>query len=246
MGLDAVQSVMSTAVADSLGYRTPHRELAVFQRPLVGLPGGTGPRSLARTGSSSHQLLLPYRVRSRPDPALRPWAPDTCLRVSPSSRHQPAESTDGPGSQARPSCSALGVSHALDGLLLRVRCRLVSSRSHVQGSHSRGFIPPSSRPVSSTCRALMSFVASTYRSRSHGTSLLQLASRALIQTATRSRSANGLDLPKLDPLLCFHSLGLFSARLATAFTAAPLTTFAASAHSPPVRWSPASHRRPTW
>jgi hypothetical protein len=76
--------------------------------------------------------------------------------------------------------------------------------------------------------------------------LLQLAFRALIQTATRSRSANGLDLPNFYPLLCFHSLGLFSARLATAFTAAPLTTFAASAHCPPVRWSPAFHRRPTW
>jgi hypothetical protein len=71
MGLDAVQSVMSTAVADLSGYRTPHRELAVFQRPLVGLPGGTGPRSLARTGSSSHQLLLPFRVPAPTLPCAR-------------------------------------------------------------------------------------------------------------------------------------------------------------------------------
>jgi hypothetical protein len=87
-------------------------------------------------------------------------------------------------------------------------------------------------------------VASTYRSRSHGASLPQLAFRALIQTATRSRSANGLDLPNFYPLLCFHSLGLFSARLATAFTAAPLTTLAASAHCPPVRWPPAFRSAP--
>jgi hypothetical protein len=35
-----------------------------------------------------------------------------------------------------------------------------------------------------------------------------------------------LNSPNFDPLLCFHSLGFFSARLGTAFTAPPLTTFA--------------------
>jgi hypothetical protein len=90
----------------------------------------------------------------------------------------------------------------------------------------------------------LSLVASTCRSRSHGTSLLQLASRALIQTATRSRSADGLDLPKLDPLLCFHSSGFFSVRLAAAFTATPLTTFTVSAHSPLSRWPPAYRSAP--
>jgi hypothetical protein len=244
MGLDALQSIMSAAVAGLSGYRTPHLGLAVFQRPLVGLPGGTGPRALARTGSSSRELLLPFRVRSRLDPARRPWAPDTCRKVCPSSRHQLAESTDGQGSQALPSRSAHGVSHAPDGLLLRVPCRLVSSRSHVPGSHSKGFSSPSSRTTSSVARALLSLVAGTYRRRIHGTSLLQLASRALIQTATRSRSADGLNLPKLDPLLCFHSLGLFSARLGTAFTAPPLTTFAVNAHCAPSRWSPAYRSAP--
>jgi hypothetical protein len=43
MGLDAVQSVMSAAVAVLSGYPTPHRELAVFQRPLVGLPATPAP-----------------------------------------------------------------------------------------------------------------------------------------------------------------------------------------------------------
>jgi hypothetical protein len=83
-------------------------------------------------------------------------SPGACRRVAPPSRHQLAEFTDGPGSHARPSRSALGVSHALDGLLLRVPCRLVSSRSHVQGSHSRGLLPLPSSATSSMTPALMS------------------------------------------------------------------------------------------
>jgi hypothetical protein len=43
-------------------------------------------------------------------------------------------------SQAR-LCSALSVSHALDGFLLAVPCRLVSSCCHVQASRFRGFLP---------------------------------------------------------------------------------------------------------
>jgi len=38
-------------------------------------------------------------------------------------------------------CSAHSVSHALDGLLLTVPCRLVSSRCHVQAFRFRGFLP---------------------------------------------------------------------------------------------------------
>jgi len=38
-------------------------------------------------------------------------------------------------------CSALSVSHALDGLLLALPCRLVSSCCHVQVSRFRGFLP---------------------------------------------------------------------------------------------------------
>jgi hypothetical protein len=130
--------LICAAVADSLGCRLPPRARHFWRLPY-GLPGGTVPRSLARPGSSSRELVLPFRVlaTSTPPSARRRQTP--CRRVCPPSRHQLAESTDGPGSQARPSCSALGVSHALDGLLLRVPCRLVSSRSHVQGSHSRGF-----------------------------------------------------------------------------------------------------------
>jgi hypothetical protein len=56
----------------------------------------------------------------------------------PPSRHECEESTWRQGS--RPClCSALSVSHALDGLLLFTPCRLVSSGCHVRGSLFRGF-----------------------------------------------------------------------------------------------------------
>jgi len=43
--------------------------------------------------------------------------------------------------------SALGVSRALDGFLLRVPCELVSSRCRVQGSRFRGLLPRASRDL---------------------------------------------------------------------------------------------------
>jgi len=63
--------------------------------------------------------------------------------------------------------------------------------------------------------------------------------QGLVPNSDPLHPADGLDLPELDPLLCFHSLGLFSARLGTAFAAPPLTTLACSAHSALRRWSPA-------
>jgi hypothetical protein len=108
----------------------------------------TGPRLLAKTGSSSRVL------RSPPEFLLA----FTCLRASPpqapsvgfhpSSRHQLEESTHRRASQARLR-SARSVSHALDGLLLPQPCAPVSSRCRVQGSRSRGLLPRSSRITSS-------------------------------------------------------------------------------------------------
>lgn len=76
MGLDALQSVVCAAVADSLACRLPPRARHFWRLPC-GLPGGTGPRSLARTGSSSRELLLPFRVLAAPTPpaARRRQAP---------------------------------------------------------------------------------------------------------------------------------------------------------------------------
>jgi hypothetical protein len=54
------------------------------------------------------------------------------------SRHPCAESTKQRASQAH-LCSALSVSHTLDGLLLLALCGLVSSHCHVRNSHFRGF-----------------------------------------------------------------------------------------------------------
>jgi len=55
--------------------------------------------------------------------------------------------------------SALGVSHALDGLLLFAPCGFVSPRYHVRDSPLRGFDPPPSRNTSSAPRTLLSLPA---------------------------------------------------------------------------------------
>jgi hypothetical protein len=62
----------------------------------------------------------------------------------PSSRHQPIESTIRRTSRVR-LCSALSVSHALDGFLLDQPCASISLRCRVQGSRSRGCLPRPSR-----------------------------------------------------------------------------------------------------
>ena len=96
------------------------------------------PPSSCETGFILSCALLVSRVPSRVDLPARSRAPS--LGSSPSSRHQLEESTWRWASQARLR-SARSVSHALDGLLLPAPCALVSSRSRVQGSRSRGLIP---------------------------------------------------------------------------------------------------------
>jgi len=85
-------------------------------------------------GSSSRAPFVPPEFLELP-PARLSRAPPVGL--PPSSRRQPAESTIAglPG----PLRSVLGVSHALDGLLLRRPCGFISPRCHVQGSLSRVF-----------------------------------------------------------------------------------------------------------
>ena len=51
--------------------------------------------------------------------------------------------------------SALGVSHALDGLLLSLPCGFISPRCHVRDSPSRGFLPLPSQNDSSSPRSLL-------------------------------------------------------------------------------------------
>jgi len=99
------------------------------------------PRSLASPGSSSHELFLSFRVRAVPIlPCTFPCrAPSLGFR-SPS-RYQYAESTTERASHVSPYRSVLGVSHALDGLLLCAPCRFISPHNHVRDSPSRGYLP---------------------------------------------------------------------------------------------------------
>jgi hypothetical protein len=87
------------------------------------------------------------RPAVRPDPPpLRTLRSFTALVGAPpmglpcpSSRHQQSESTHARRSPSSALRSVPGVSHALDGLLLRLSRGLVSSRNHVQGFALQGF-----------------------------------------------------------------------------------------------------------
>jgi len=108
----------------------------------------TGPLLLAKQGSSSRVLHSPseFRLALACLRASPPQAPP--LGSRPSSRHELGESTFRRTSRVH-LCSALSVSHALDGLLLPAPRALVSSRCRVQGSRSRGFLPRPGRITSS-------------------------------------------------------------------------------------------------
>jgi len=90
MWLVALQSFIGTAVAWPLGYLLPPRA-PCFHRPC-GLPSDTGPRSLARPGSSSPELYVHFKVRSLCSPARRRCA-EHLPRFRPSTRLQRSEST---------------------------------------------------------------------------------------------------------------------------------------------------------
>jgi hypothetical protein len=83
--------------------------------------------------------------------------------------------------------SALGVSHALGGLLLLLPCGSISPRSHVRDSPSRGFLPLPSQDTSSVSRALLSVSGCHLPpSRLDGSSSIRPASRAFIRAAIRN------------------------------------------------------------
>jgi hypothetical protein len=119
------------------------------------------------------------------------------LGFSSPSRRQHPESTCDELSHAH-LCSALSVSHALDGLLLCVPCELVSSHYHVRDSLFRGFSPqPSHRDSSPRCPLL---------------SLTTLASSRVAPTVQLLPSRlQGFD-PGCDPLRRAKCLDLLDAR----------------------------------
>jgi len=152
MGLLALRSIVCARPAETSG--SPHPPTWLISSPPAVFLRTPSPIS-CEMGSSSRELSLPYRVlptRARPVAAGRrssfhgvPFPLRDIGRRRPLMR----------GSQV-PHRSVHDVSHVLDGLLRHRLCRLVSSRSHVQGSLSRGFppdaaVPPRRRPVPS-CR----------------------------------------------------------------------------------------------
>jgi hypothetical protein len=110
-----------------------------FPTDLCGIPGHTGPRSLAIPGSSSHELRALFRVRSYLAPVRFPQISNSSPGVE--TLHRGKSSRSKLGSRFPKAClsSVLSVSHALDGLLLPEPYGLVSSHYHVRDSLFRGF-----------------------------------------------------------------------------------------------------------
>jgi len=154
MRLAALQSVVNAVPAGVSGFPRPARRHDFSRALLAPLPAPS-PELLRVSGSSSRELRLLFRVRpSRTCPSHEcaerlPWG-----SRSPS-RHEHRRSTCGRGS-IPVLRSALGVSHALDGLRPPLPGGLVSSHNHVRDSPSRGLPrrpagPPRRRAVPS-CR----------------------------------------------------------------------------------------------
>jgi hypothetical protein len=151
------------------------------------------PRSLARPGSSSWEQNLSSRVRRCLSPAQHKyWTPSLGF-LSPS-RQQYAKSTLRRNSHLR-LCSALSVSHALDGLLLHTPCGLVSSHCHVRDSHSRGFprcqAGSPHRRVVPSCR----WRVSSPSRLPHRCQIHSLRLQGVDPSSDPLRSTGGLDLP---------------------------------------------------
>jgi hypothetical protein len=161
MRLAALQSVVNTGPAGSSGCPRPPR-----RRGFPRIPGGSTPcvvpRSLARTGSSSRELGLLFRVRTASNLPHTRMCEAPPMGFCSQSRYQPRRSTceRDPSPALR---SALGVSHTLDGLRPPRPRGLVSSHNHVRDSPFRGLFPPPSRTDSSSTRALLSLAAFSYR-----------------------------------------------------------------------------------
>jgi hypothetical protein len=158
----------------------------LFPANFCGFPSDTGPRFLAIPGSSSPELHPLFRVLNHFAPARHPQASDASLEVTLSpSRHWYAESTHQLLSQASLR-SALSVSHTLDGLLLSILWRLISSPYHVRDSLFRGLLPTASRLNSSpsllpSCR----FPRSPAVGLPHLHQIAKLVFRVLIQLPIR-------------------------------------------------------------
>jgi hypothetical protein len=138
----------------ALGSRRSHRCLAISGGPRWSFVD-TVPRHRLRRRVHplvSLALLLSSSCLRRPEHPSRACARPTTTGAFLGVHHLFA--TSAPRVHIRQASQAhlrsvLSVSHAPDGLLLAVPCRLVSSCCHVQVSRSRGFLPRTSRTTSS-------------------------------------------------------------------------------------------------
>jgi hypothetical protein len=137
MQLAALQSVMSAEVASVLV--TCSRYSLAVSSGLLRSSGRRRPSFFVkRTCSSSHELGSASEQMTNPNP---PWLPKKQWHLPWSFVPHRDNSTLGPQTTSIHAhlCSAHSVSHALDGLLPREPCELISSRYHVQDSLFRGF-----------------------------------------------------------------------------------------------------------
>lgn len=129
---------MDGAVPNLLGQLDPASAF-LFPDDPRGLPDTTGPRSIAIPGSSSRELRLLSRVCFCHKPARWPQPPSASLGVSSLLRDDGSRSPLIDRLPMSCLCSALSVSHTLDGFLLLALCELISSHCHVRDSLCRGF-----------------------------------------------------------------------------------------------------------
>jgi hypothetical protein len=115
----------------------------------------TGPRALSSSGSSSRALYLLFRVLADSHPPEHLSASSTFLGVSFPIATSVSRVHHSMSSHAH-LCSALSVSHALDGLLLCLPCGLISAHCHVRDLLLRGFprcqADPTRRRAVPSCR----------------------------------------------------------------------------------------------
>jgi hypothetical protein len=135
-------------------------------------------------------------------------------------------------SQAR-LCSARSVSRALDGLLLTVPCRLVSSCCHVQDSRSRGFLPRLSRTTSSVARPSAPLAPSACRRLPDDASSLCVDLEVLIRAEIRSIRRLFRPTKTPESPLAIRSFGLRSASLEGVVTASSARALTSGAHCAP-------------
>jgi len=181
MELAALQSLVCIVVAALLGYAAP-TVASPFRADRDGLPSIPSPVFGEEGGFILSWALLSSWVRRA---YVGPRAAGAFLGV-PYLIATSALRVHVRWASRAHLCSALSVSHALDGLLLAVPCRLVSSCCHVQVSRSRGFLPRPSQTTSSVARPSSPLVPPACHRLPDDASRLHVDLEVLIRVEIRS------------------------------------------------------------